>query len=327
RRARPWAAARSSDTRCSSTACAATASCGSSAPKRDGPSARTRSSARSRSTPRGPRRASSSVPRAPSVGRRRRTRFHRTRRRPAASSRSFCPGAVNVGRIDSTAARSCRSEARAARRRGLALDPQRRFLGIELREGSRELLLLGEIELSLAGNARGLDGRGLGRGEAHLALEGEQLVVHAVRRLELAEARGQRIAGELLVELCLRFRLGLHLLDLARHAIEGLERARVAQAAQRLLNGSLGFGALLPRDEEVLLALGLLDLVVEGAERELELLHRVLLLLQLFQELLAGRVVLLLARQRLLREPFVARAEREHRAPLPFLRADRLLRG
>src|SRR5690606_33945198 len=162
------------------------------------------------------------------------------------------------------------------RTRGSALAPQGRFLGLELRESARELFLLGQIELAFPGDARRRLGRWrLGGSEAHLALEREQLVVDAVHRFELAETRGQRVARELLVELGLRFRLGFHLFDFAGHAIERFERARVAQTAERLLNRALRFGALLARDEEVLLALGLLDLVVEGTERQLQLLHRV----------------------------------------------------
>jgi len=49
-----------------------------------------------------------------------------------------------------------------------------------------------------------------------------------------------------------------------------LEGARIAQAAHRLLDGPLRLGALLSRDEHVLLALGLFDLVVEHAQRALE---------------------------------------------------------
>jgi hypothetical protein len=106
---------------------------------------------------------------------------------------------------------------------------------------------------------------------------------------------GQRVARVLLGELGRGLGLGLDLIDLRRHPIERLEGRGVVQAAHRLLDGLLRLGALLPRDEDVLLALRLLDLVVEHPQRRLELIDGLLLLLPLI--LVASRepVVLLLA--------------------------------
>jgi len=61
-------------------------------------------------------------------------------------------------------------------------------------------------------------------------------------------------------------------LDLLRHPLERLERAFVGDRAQRLLNPLVRLGALLPRDQDVLLALGFLDFVVELTQRCFELL-------------------------------------------------------
>jgi hypothetical protein len=112
--------------------------------------------------------------------------------------------------------------------------------------------------------------------------------------------------------------VGLDLVDLLRHAVERLEGRGVLQAAHRLLDGLLRLGALLPRDEDVLLALGLFDLRVEELERRLELVDRLLLLLPLILERGGELVVLLLAAEGLLGEDVVAGLDREHRASLPL---------
>ena len=82
----------------------------------------------------------------------------------------------------------------------------------------------------------------------------------------------QRVALELLVQLGRGDRLALLRLDLLRHALERLEGALVAHPGHRLLDALLRLGPLGPRDEDVLLALRLLDLVVELPQRALELL-------------------------------------------------------
>ena len=60
--------------------------------------------------------------------------------------------------------------------------------------------------------------------------------------------------------------LGLDLVDLLAMRSKVSKALRVGQAAHGVLDRLLRLGALLPRDEDVLLALGLLDLVVERAQ-------------------------------------------------------------
>src|SRR5690606_29543586 len=108
------------------------------------------------------------------------------------------------------------------------------------------------------------------------------------------------------------------LVDAAFHAIECFEGAGVLEAAERFLNGLLGFSALLARDEQGLLALRLFDFAVERAEGELELIDRLLLLLPLDAILLGEGFVLCFARQRFASEAVVARSHGHHRALLPL---------
>ena len=60
-------------------------------------------------------------------------------------------------------------------------------------------------------------------------------------------------------------------LDLLGHPLERLEGALVGHPGHRLLDPLLGLRPLGPRHQDVLLPLGLFDLVVELAQRELEL--------------------------------------------------------
>jgi hypothetical protein len=165
----------------------------------------------------------------------------------------------------------------------------------------------------------------LGRQDPHLSLERDEIVVGAVRPFELLELRVQRIAGELLGQIRFGFGLRLDLIDLLRHAVERLERALIAETAHRLLDGPLGLGALLSRDEDVALALGLFDLVVEEAERLLQLVDGGLLLGPLIFQGRGELVVLALSGEGFLGQRLVARAKSHHRAPLPLLRVRDLL--
>jgi hypothetical protein len=128
-------------------------------------------------------------------------------------------------------------------------------------------------------------------------------------------------------QLELRLGLGLDALDLLFDALEGVEGALVLEAGHRLLDGPLGVGPGGARDDQVLLALGLLDLVVEHPQGALELIDRGLLLLPLLFVLLVELVVLLLALERLLREAVVALADGEHGPALPLGGVGALLLG
>ena len=102
--------------------------------------------------------------------------------------------------------------------------------------------------------------------------------------------------------------------------VERVERAGVAETLHRVGDLLLRFRPLLARDQDVLLALGFLDLVVEEAQRVLELLDGLLLRNPLLLELGRDVLVLLLARERLTGEVVVACAHADHRLALPFLR-------
>ena len=78
--------------------------------------------------------------------------------------------------------------------------------------------------------------------------------------------------------------------------------------------------ATLARDEEILLALGLFDLVVQIAERVLELFRLDAVLLPRLLELLAVGHVLALAHERLLGEIVAPFLDGEHRLVLPVVR-------
>src|SRR5690606_6193152 len=139
--------------------------------------------------------------------------------------------------------------------------------------------------------------------QPHLLLEREELVldVRATRpRLEAQELGLERVAGERLVDLGVRDAAALLLLDLVGHPVEGLERGSVGQTGHRLVDPTLGLGTLLLRDQEVTLALGFLDLVVELAERALELLRLTGLRLPRLLQDVRPIGVLLLPDQRLL---------------------------
>src|SRR5690606_12771263 len=106
-------------------------------------------------------------------------------------------------------------------------------------------------------------------------------------------------------------------LDLVGHPLERLERGPVRKPGHRLLDPLLRLRPLLLRDQEVPLPLRLLDLVVELAQRGLQLLG----LLGLAPPGLLQRhtpvLVLLLPEGRLLRAVVTPLADREDRALLP----------
>src|SRR2546430_17179106 len=115
--------------------------------------------------------------------------------------------------------------------------------------------------------------------------------------------------------------LALLVLDLLGHALERLEHALVADRRHGLLNALVGFGALLAGDEDVLLALRLLDPVVQLAQRQLELLGLLTMLDPRLVQLHRALRVLVVPQQRLLGEIVASLLHREHRPALPVLGA------
>ena len=156
-----------------------------------------------------------------------------------------------------------------------------------------------------------------GRQEPHPLLERDELLVGAALVLESFELLHQPVAAELLLELRRRDGLPLGGLDLLGHPLERLEGALVRQAGHGLLDALLRLGPLGARHQDVLLPLGLFDLVVELPERELELLGLRLVLEPGLVQLLRALEVLVVAEQRLLGEVVAPLLHREHRAALP----------
>src|SRR5262249_43130789 len=132
------------------------------------------------------------------------------------------------------------------------------LLRLELLERGGELVLLrprrgggGGLRRRLdALRSLGADGGGLFRGQqAHLPFQRGEIVFRAGGLLEVVELRGQDVAGVLLLDFARGLGLGLHLVNLARHALERLEGALITEAMHGLLNRLLRFRALLPGDE------------------------------------------------------------------------------
>src|SRR5690606_10288905 len=146
------------------------------------------------------------------------------------------------------------------------------------------------------------------RGQAEPLLEHEQALVHVVGDLEPGELAFERVAGERLADLGGGERAPLGLLDPLGHAVEGLEGGAVGEARHGFVDPLLRLRALLLGDEEVLLALGLLDLVVQLAQRILQLLRLHRLALPRLLERGGALGVLLLPQQRLAREVAAARS-------------------
>src|SRR5690606_21941475 len=93
--------------------------------------------------------------------------------------------------------------------------------------------------------------------QAHLGLElVEGVVLRAgAAGLEGEELRLERAARDLAGELGAGLGLGLEQVDVIGHAVERVERAGVAEPLHRAGDLPLRLGALLPRDEDVLLPL------------------------------------------------------------------------
>ena len=120
----------------------------------------------------------------------------------------------------------------------------------------------------------GIGGR-LGQ-HAHLLLEGEERGVVGWR-IEGLDLRFEVGSFQLCLELGVGFRRCFDLIHFGSHAVERVEGAAVRDAAHRLRDLLLRFRPLGARDEEVLLALGLVYLALEAAERFLELVYGSLL--------------------------------------------------
>src|SRR5690606_35728952 len=180
-----------------------------------------------------------------------------------------------------------------------------------------ELVVAGRRGVAGAAGQRSRRG-GRRRGQAEPLLEHEQALVHVVGDLEPGELAFERVAGERLADLGGGERAPLGLLDPLGHAVEGLEGGAVGEACHGFVDPLLRLRALLLGDEEVLLALGLLDLVVQLAQRILQLLRLHRLALPGLLERGGALGVLLLPQQRLAREVVAALAHGEHRAVLPL---------
>src|SRR5213592_2179495 len=162
-------------------------------------------------------------------------------------------------------------------------------------------------------------GRGARRQEPQLALQVEQLLIRVGLHFDRLELLEQRVARQILVHLGRRDELALFVLDLLRHLLERLERALVADRRHRFLNALVRLGTLLARDQDVLLALGFLDPIVELAQRDLELVRFLAVLDPRIVQLQGGLRVLVVAQQRLLRQVVAPFLDGQHGALLPVL--------
>src|SRR6185503_1685320 len=160
---------------------------------------------------------------------------------------------------------------------------------------------------------------GASRKQTHFLLEREQLLVGVGLHLEALELLDERIARQLFVDLGRRDELALFVLDLLGHALERLERTLIGDRAHRLLNALVRLSTLLARDQNVLLALGLFDLVVERTQRVLELVGLFAVLDPRVVELHRVLDMLVVAQQRLFGEIVAAFLHRQHGPLLPVL--------
>jgi hypothetical protein len=112
----------------------------------------------------------------------------------------------------------------------------------------------------------------------------------------------------------------LRLLDLLGHTVEGLESRRVGKSGHRFVDALLRLSTLLLGDQEIPLTLRLLDLVVELAERGLELFGLVGLRLPRLLDRARPLGVLLLPHQSLLGEVVPPLLHGEHGTLLPLAR-------
>src|SRR5690606_29457317 len=205
---------------------------------------------------------------------------------------------------------------------------------LQLRVLDQAVLLVDVCRLELVGagrhavpgvatGQRGRRGRG-GGGQPEPLLEREQTLVH-VRDLEAGELALERVAGERLADLGGGEGAALLLLDPFGHAVERLEGGAVGEARHGLVDPLLRLRALLLGDQEVLLALGLLDLVVELAQRVLQLLRLGRLAPPGLLQCGSPLGVLLLPQQRLTGEVVSALPNGEDGTALPFLGLPALL--
>src|SRR2546426_5856818 len=185
----------------------------------------------------------------------------------------------------------------------------------------RGVVILDQLRLrrSLAQLLRLVGGRG--REEPHLALELDQLLIGVRSHFQALELLHERIAREILVHLGRRDQLALLVLDLLGHALERLEHALVAHRRHRLLDALVRLGALLPGDQDVLLALRVLDPVVQLAERQFELLGLLAVFHPRLVQLHGALRVLVVAQQGLLRQVVPPLLHRQHGPALPVLGA------
>src|SRR5207244_3376339 len=140
------------------------------------------------------------------------------------------------------------------------------------------------------------------REEPHLALELDQLLIGVRLHFQALELLYEGIAREVLVHLGRRDQLALLVLDLLGHALERLEHALVADRGHGFLDALVRLRTLLPRDQDVLLALRLLDPIVQLTERQLELLGFLAMLHPRLVQLHRALGVLVVTQQGLLRQ-------------------------
>src|SRR2546422_10217395 len=178
--------------------------------------------------------------------------------------------------------------------------------------GGGGIVILDQLRLrrSLAQLLR-LFGRS-GREQPHLALELDQLLIGVCPHFQALELLHERITREVLVHLGRGDQLALLVLDLLGHALERLEHALVADRGHGFLDALVRLGALLPRDQDVLLALRLLDPIVQLAERQLELLGFLAMLHPRLVQLHRALRVLVVTQQGLLREVVPPLLHRQH---------------
>ena len=110
----------------------------------------------------------------------------------------------------------------------------------------------------------------------------------------------------------------LLLIDLVGHALERIERRRVGEPRHGFVDPPLGLSPTLLRHEKIPLPLCLFDLVIQLAQRALELLHLRSLSSPGLVESASPFFVLLLPHQRLLRQVVPTLLHGQHGAVLPL---------
>src|SRR5207237_4385442 len=149
----------------------------------------------------------------------------------------------------------------------------------------------------------------------------------SARRLESLEVAGELVAGEFFLDLGARPDLALVRLDLLFHSREGFEGRLLRDVRHRLVDASLRVGTTLLGEQQILLAIGLFDVVVEAAERILETICLLFVGLPGQIELVPARDVFAATNERLLGEVVLILLHCEHRSALPVLGFLQLLAG